>query len=259
MLFDADNTHAVANTLQTYYAHSTMPPLICDPVCISTTGHTLLHSQAIEIMIQELFPLTTLITPNKSEAELLLSHRNFPCEIFDLEDMIIAAKNLTTLGPQAVLLTGGHIRVSTEDVQRVSRNHSRICFVEDGLLNENMEILQVAERDASTLDLVVDVLHQYEDKTTLFLQPRIISTNTHGTGCTLSAALACGLGRGLSRLYYLTDLSSPVTFITILTVSSSIRSAAAYTHLGIETAFSVGKGCGPLNHLHSFVHRIIPL
>ena len=258
MLFDADITHVVADTLQTHYAHSIMPALVCDPVCVSTTGHELLHPQAIEVMIQELFPLAALITPNKSEAELLLSLRDLPCKITGLDDMLVAAKNLTLFGPPAVLLKGGHITVTIEDVKRVSRNHTRISFVDDGILSENMEILKIAEQDPSNLQLVVDVLHQRDDQTTLFLRPRIDSTSTHGTGCTLSAALACGLGRGLSRLFSTAALFSLVVFIAFVTVSDAIKFATAYTHLGIETAFSVGKGSGPLNHLHSFVPCNIP-
>lgn len=257
MLFDAANTHAVANTLQTHYAHATMPPLVCDPVCVSTSGHTLLQPEAIEIMIKEIFPLTTLITPNKSEAELLLSHWNFPCEITDLEGMLLAAKNLTTFGPRAVLLKGGHITVTNEDVQRVSGNNTHICIVEDGLISQNMEILRLDEQYTFSQQLVVDVLHEHDDRTTMFLRSRVNSTSTHGTGCTLSAALACALGRGFDRLYSI-PLYPNLTFITSFTVSDAIKSATTYTHLGIENAFPMGKGCGPLNHLHSVTNRIIP-
>lgn len=208
MLFDADNTLAVAASLRDHYAssNSTMPPLVCDPVSVSTSGHTLLHPDAVEIMIKEIFPLSALITPNKSEAELLLSHRDFPNKIADLEDMLVAAKHLATFGPQAVLLKGGHITVTADDVRRVSKNHARIHVVEEGVLDENMEILHIFQEDSPSRQLVVDVLYEYEDKTTIFLRPRIDSTNTHGTGCTLSAAIACCLGRGSQSAFRLTAI-----------------------------------------------------
>lgn len=198
MLFDASNTRAVADVLRTHYANTTMPPLVCDPVCVSTSGHTLLQPEAIEVMISELFPLTALITPNKSEAELLLSHQNLPCKIENLEDMLVAAKNLSTFAPKSILLKGGHITTSMLDVRRVSKSHPDLHIVEDGVLGQNTEILQIIEEDSSAQPLVVDVLYEPEGKTTLFLRPRVDSKNTHGTGCTLSAALACELGRGLN-------------------------------------------------------------
>src|ERR1700733_3988578 len=118
MLVDAKITHAVAGTLKAHYTESNMPPLICDPVCVSTSGHTLLHPDAIQTMVNELFPLTSVITPNKSEAELILSLRNLPRTLANLEDILVAAQDLLSLGPRAVLLKGGHITVTEEDVDR---------------------------------------------------------------------------------------------------------------------------------------------
>jgi hydroxymethylpyrimidine/phosphomethylpyrimidine kinase len=162
MLFDADTARVVAKTLGSHYAKSGMPPLVCDPVCVSTSGHSLLQPQAIEIMIKDLFPLTTLITPNKSEAELLLSHQNLPCKIENLEDMLSAAKNLLTLEPGAVLLKGGHIMVTRAEVKRTCTNFPYIQVINDGVLDENMEILRVSEKDPSAMNLVVDVLYERE-------------------------------------------------------------------------------------------------
>lgn len=211
-------------------------------------------------MIKELFPLTTLITPNKSEAELLLSHGDFPSKITKLEDMLVAAKNLLTFGPRAVLLKGGHLIVTADDVRRVSESHALIHVVKDGMLSENMEILQVAQHEMTDRQLVVDVLYEHGDKTTIFTRPRIDSTSTHGTGCTLSAALACELSRGISRMLFVHDLACNDSHNKYASpsVSDAVKSAAAYTHLGIETAFSVGKGNGPLNHLHSILSRNLP-
>ena len=97
-----------------------MPPLVCDPVCVSTSGHTLLQPDAVEVMISELFPLTYLITRNKSEAELLLATRGLPARIANLDDMLRAAADLLALGPRAVLLKGGHLAVRLADVERVA-------------------------------------------------------------------------------------------------------------------------------------------
>ena len=65
---------------------------------------------------------------------------------------------------------------------------------------------------------------------TSFSAKRIDSNNTHGTGCTYSAAIAANLGKGMR-------------------LEEAIQSAKQFVTLGIERAFSLGKGHGPLNHL----------
>lgn len=195
MLFDSDSIRAIVKTLKAQYADKPMPPLICDPVCVSTSGHALLKPDAVEVMISELFPLASLITPNKSEAELILSCRALPSEISTLEDMLTAAKNLLLLGPKAVLVKGGHLTATPQDIECLVSQHPGIRVVRDGVLSENMEILRVAQAPYS--QLVVDVLQDAEG-TVVYINPRMESTSTHGTGCTLSAAIVCGLSRGQS-------------------------------------------------------------
>ncbi|KAK0442921.1 pyridoxamine kinase [Armillaria borealis] len=108
MLFDTEITKAVVHTLKTHYGGN-VPPLVCDPVCVSTSGHSLLNPDAIGVMVKELFPLVTLITPNKSEAKLLLAYGRpgaYP-GISTLEDMYQACKDFFTQfvpGPKAILL-----------------------------------------------------------------------------------------------------------------------------------------------------------
>lgn len=238
MLFDAASIRAVVRVLKLHYGARPIPPLVCDPVCVSTSGHTLLQPDAVEVMISELFPATYLLTPNKSEAELILSHRGLPSGIASLEDMLRAAGDLLKLGPQAILLKGGHLTVSMEDVERVCRSKPELRVVRSILFEENMEILQVAEKDPASKDIVVDVLRA-PSGTTLYVRPRVESTSTHGTGCTLSAALVCGLARGK-------------------TIENATRDATMYTHLGIETAVPIGKGYGPLDHMHDLTLRSVP-
>ncbi|TCD61246.1 hypothetical protein EIP91_008714 [Steccherinum ochraceum] len=241
MLYDTNAIRAIVQSLKSHYT-STFPPLVCDPVCVSTSGHTLLKPDAVESMIEELFPLASLITPNKSEAELILSHKGQhpTAPISSLEDMLIAAKHLLALSPKAVLLKGGHVTTSIADVDAVvaKKGDGSISVVRGGLLGENMEILQIVEQDVSKIPLVVDVLYDGK-QTTLFVRPRVDSTSTHGTGCTLSAALVCALSRGADLV-------------------EATRQATQYTHLGIETAIPLGKGNGPLNHVHSIMPRLIP-
>ena len=157
MLFDAASIRAVVRVLQSHFSEGKlMPPLVCDPVCVSTSGHTLLQPDAVEVMISELFPLTYLLTPNKSEAELLLATRGLPARIDDLEDMLRGAADLITLGPQAVLLKGGHLTVRMADVERVVQARPSVRVVRDILFEENMEILQVAEGESAEAQLMME-------------------------------------------------------------------------------------------------------
>jgi hydroxymethylpyrimidine/phosphomethylpyrimidine kinase len=198
MLFSAENTRAVTATLGEYFQTHGRIPLVCDPVCVSTSGHVLLQSDAVDSMIRELFPLSQVITPNQAEAELLLRERCLPCSFDSLGDMLVAARNLLTLGSDAVLLKGGHIFVSEDDIQNVRVPEGATLDVRPAfLLGENTEVLQ-RNGPGRVTDLVVDVLCQRDVKTiTLYPRPRLQSKSTHGTGCTLSAALACALGNGI--------------------------------------------------------------
>jgi hydroxymethylpyrimidine/phosphomethylpyrimidine kinase len=201
MLFDTENTKAVAQILKERFDAKGHIPLICDPVCVSTSGHALLHPDAVDTLIDELFPLSDLITPNKAEAELLLKQRNFPSRIANLQDMINAARQLRTLGSQAVLLKGGHCVVSLGDLANVSSDDTQV--IRNDLLDENTNILRIHGRREQHVDsLVVDVLCASDSHITIFARTRLQSTSTHGTGCTLSAALVCQLARGVSRLLF---------------------------------------------------------
>ncbi|KAK1217678.1 trifunctional hydroxymethylpyrimidine kinase/phosphomethylpyrimidine kinase/thiaminase [Marasmius sp. AFHP31] len=241
MLLDVENARAVVRALKSRSRDGgPLPGLVCDPVCVSTSGHTLLHPDAVKVLIEELFPLAALVTPNKSEAELLLSHSGRNEEITSLEGMLHAADELLSLGPTAVLLKGGHVTATLADVEEFSSRHSNVQVVRDGLFGENMEILQIG-RSLSKSDqrVVVDVLTNKKGETTVFARPHISTTSTHGTGCTLSAAIASGLAQGLD-------------------LKQAVRKATVYTHRGIEDAPGIGRGNGPLNHLHGLRTSCIP-
>ncbi len=76
---------------------------------------------------------------------------------------------------------------------------------------------------------VVDVLYDGAEESR-WSQPRIATTSTHGTGCTLSAAITAGLARG-----------EPLRF--------AVEGALDYVHRAIVSAPGLGSGHGPLNHL----------
>lgn len=197
MLFDSDVISAVASTLKEEFTKKGAIPLVCDPVSVSTSGHVLLRPDAVDAMIDEVFPLAYLITPNKSEAELLLRKRGFYSTIDTIQDMITAVQNLSTFGAKAVLLKGGHVNALRSDLDAIVPPGDIVITVnQDFFFEDNIDILQEHNKGKSEAPgLVVDVLYiPSEGIITLYPRPRLISSSTHGTGCTLSAALTCALG-----------------------------------------------------------------
>lgn len=213
MLYDEKITRTVARILKSHLSTSNAKSIsvVCDPVCVSTSGHSLLKQPALDSLISELFPVCTLITPNKSEAELLLSRCGKSQTIQTLEDMVRAAEALGDIpiphggsGTQtvctSVLLKGGHITTSLADLWRLETNRPDVKVVKQHLLTENMEILLIGSPDYQLMRVVVDVLYQKGIRSkTVFVRPRIDTKSTHGTGCTLSSAIAAELAKGSSR------------------------------------------------------------
>ncbi|KAK0227900.1 hypothetical protein IW262DRAFT_1347728, partial [Armillaria fumosa] len=206
VLFDAEITKAVVHVLKTHY-EGNVPPLVCDPVCVSTSGCSLLNPDAIDVMAE-------LFAHGRPEAYTA-------CKDFFSQ---------FTSGSEAALLKGGHVTATLADVDRVSSAHPEISVVLDGLFSESMEILQVG-RDTSRVGVVADMLCESNGAVTLLARPRIESSSTHGTGCTLT--------KGLSLL--------EVT-----------EACASYDHMGIENAVPFRSDHGPLNHLHSIAKISIP-
>ncbi len=101
MLHDEPTITAVAEAL-TSKAHDI--PVILDPVMVAKGGASLLRRDAVAALTQCLLPLARLITPNAPEAEALLKR-----EVRSAAAQIEAAEALRGLGPQAVLVKGGHI------------------------------------------------------------------------------------------------------------------------------------------------------
>src|SRR6201997_5235435 len=84
-------------------------PLVVDPVCASMHGDPLLRPDALDSLRSQLFPLATLVTPNLHEVRLLVE-----IDVVDTDSQREAARALHALGPQWVLVKGGHLRSSAQ-------------------------------------------------------------------------------------------------------------------------------------------------
>jgi hydroxymethylpyrimidine/phosphomethylpyrimidine kinase len=83
-----------------------MPPfIVIDTPFRASSGHPLLDSEAVQLFIERLFPLASLITPNLGEAEILSKQK-----VTSLNTMKVAAKRLREMGASAVLIKGGHLQ-----------------------------------------------------------------------------------------------------------------------------------------------------
>jgi hydroxymethylpyrimidine/phosphomethylpyrimidine kinase len=95
MLFSAPAIEAVAGALASRHL-----PLVVDPVMVASSGSRLLREDAVEALVDLLFPLATVITPNLPEAQALTRTMT--------EDRAALAERLAAMGAPAVLITGGH-------------------------------------------------------------------------------------------------------------------------------------------------------
>ena len=204
MVYDFATARKVVRTLESFFKPGmTMPPLICDPVCISASGQTLLHHDALEFMTTRLFPMAALITPSKREVKLFLALRGISQKVETLDDMLIAAELLLrSVSGNAVLLKGGHFAATMSDVIIImSAKRPDIQIIKYGLYGDNMEILLASHQAYSQLEVEIYILHQSSGEKTLFVHPRINSSSTHGDRCTLSSAIACEIALGCNCKY----------------------------------------------------------
>jgi len=99
MVSSSDLIRVIAERLRHYGAKN----IVVDPVMVATSGSSLMKTDAVQTLIDELLPLSTVITPNIPEGEILSSEK-----IESKDDMERAAKRIGDTYGCAVLLKGGH-------------------------------------------------------------------------------------------------------------------------------------------------------
>ena len=181
-------TAEIATVIAERLRHHSALNVVLDPVMVAKSGDRLLREDAVAAVRDRLVPLARVITPNLPEAAVLLSG----AEPATLAEMREAVRMLHRLGPQYVLLKGGHLA------------------------------------GGDSTDLLFDGAEITE-----FAAQRIDTRNTHGTGCTLSAAIAALLpGNDMVE---------------------AVRRAKAYLTGAIAASgrLTVGGGHGPVHHFHA--------
>ena len=164
LLLTADIINVVAAAVGNYRKKA----LIVDPVMVAKNKRVLLNKSAQKAMLDKLFPLATLVTPNIDEAEYLLG-----MTISDLDSMQEAAIKISDLGSRTVLIKGGHLIK----------------------MKKSVDCLYIKK----------------ENKFYWFASPRVNTNNTHGAGCTLSAAITAYMASGCDLVTAITNAKKYVT------------------------------------------------
>ncbi|HMK55360.1 MAG TPA: bifunctional hydroxymethylpyrimidine kinase/phosphomethylpyrimidine kinase [Dissulfurispiraceae bacterium] len=107
MLYSVAAVNAVVRTIRGFDLEN----LVIDPVTISSSGRPLIENGALEAVKRELFPLARVITPNIYEASALSG-----VNVMDEQSMEQASIVLSKTGPEAVIITGGHLENETLDL-----------------------------------------------------------------------------------------------------------------------------------------------
>ena len=240
--------------------------IVVDPVMVATSGSALAKDDAVQAMREHLFPLASVITPNLTEAEVLAG---FP--IKSAEDAVRAAhviqdecknscadikektqksvnenigKNNNTC---AVLIKGGH---GLQGPERAT-SHSKESACKNSLSGVSNARVRNPATSRPTCDNVLatkntqleapaninhacdDLLFTADGTEAWLYGMRINNPNTHGTGCTLSSAIASYLALGYD-------------------IPQAVGAAKDYLTGAIGAQLNMGTASGPLDHFWQF-------
>ncbi len=191
-------TGEVAHSIAKSIKHHEIKHLVIDPVAVATSHDRLSEDSAISVIARELFPLAEIITPNISEAALYTGLA--PNDI--AHDSYKAAEILLSMCPGYVLIKGG---------------------------------------DTPNDEMISDILYWKDSCACIchhkFIHPLIKTANTHGTGCSLSSAIASFIAKGLPVFDAVAEAEKWIT--------RAIISGANY---------ELGHGHGPINHMVDIIN-----
>ena len=202
MVSSAGLIRVISHTLRSYGAKN----IVVDPVMVATSGSKLISDEAIETLVAELLPLAAVITPNIPEAEVL-SGMQIRSEI----DMVRAAGAISQKSGCAVLLKGGHSLNDANDL--LFTPEAKTPAAPDAAAGSDGS--RIADNSVGTY--------------TWFHGRRIDNPNTHGTGCTLSSAIASNLANGME-------------------LADAVRHAKNYISGALSAMLDLGHGSGPMDH-----------
>lgn len=244
MLPDRKIMEVVCKTVDKYKIKN----VVLDPVLRSTSGTELSRNIDLEYMIKELFKRCSLITPNIPEVEKIIKSISAICQDQSFKNKYISSgedykKNLVRIDKN-IFNTNSIGEVSDSIGKDINSIDEDICSIEKISSKEEMELAARIISDFCGCSVLIKGGHSYfagDDSSDdlLYLMPgcrriwltgkRIDNSNTHGTGCTLSSAIACGLAKGM-------------------TIEKAMSLAKDYITECISMGLDLGHGRGPLYH-----------
>ena len=194
MLNSKENGEVVYSNLLKYKAKN----IVLDPVMIATSGKSLIKDETKYFLINKLFKIADIITPNLDETKeivkIILNNENIE-NIDSIEKMKNYGKVIADFTKKWVLVKGGHLSNSAVDI----------------LINK--------------------------DETYILEGEKILSNNTHGTGCSLSSAIASNLAKGYSML-------------------ESVKKAKNFVLCSIKNSIDFGEIAGTVNQMGEIYKNI---
>ena len=263
MISNEGVAEAIAKSLSKHGAKN----VVLDPVMVATSGGVLMKQSALHALKYELAPAAEIITPNVREAEVLaeikiLSLAGMRAAAVKISqffggailikggDLVGASRACGAMEADAVQNFNTFGRETSENgaLKNSTGLTERVNFADENFTSECKNLTASAEPSfeqnlsAASLgagfkpsgeggdltNLAVDILYE-NGKFYEFSAPKISTRNTHGTGCTLSSAIACALAAGLS-------------------LPAAVAHAKGFVHRALGWSEQIGHGCGAIDH-----------
>ena len=263
MISNEGVAEAIAKSLSKHGAKN----VVLDPVMVATSGGVLMKQSALHALKYKLAPAAEIITPNVREAEVLAEMKissladmraaAVKISQFFSGAILIKGGDLTAASATCIAAGAGAVQnfkaFGRETGENGTRENSagstkRTNFASENFTNEckiltaSVELSFEQNLSAAPLDagfgpsregadlrnLAVDILYE-NGKFYEFFAPKIATRNTHGTGCTLSSAIACALAAGLS-------------------LPAAVAHAKGFVRRALGWGEQIGHGCGAIDH-----------
>ena len=204
--------------------------VIVDPVIAPTSGAAFASEEVMKSMIEKLFPLSTLVTPNLPEAKRICEI--IECQNLQLKDDVhkqyqaqVQSKDISRIKilPQTQSQTKIHGKAANLSAPELA------CFI--GRSCGCNVLIKGGHAEGSS---ATDYLWTTSDEnmmgcTAEFKDDRVDTTSSHGTGCALSSSIAANMAKGL-------------------TLEAAIDRGKEYVTVALKSDMHIGTGNGSINH-----------